>query len=333
MVRSRCRTAVLAFVATLAFGALTAVPALASGLPTVETKPATGVSATAATLNGVVNPNGAETKYHFDYGAPPPFYGKKTAEVSAGAGTSNVEVSQAIAALTPNTEYHFRLVATNANGTTNGTDMVFTTSHVVGPPEFVGYAENKATLSNKEAVTFSTIEGGFYIKCSKGVTAPVSITGPKALTATLTFTGCREEVLGNSVACSSACAAVEEIKTGSLEGGLFYSAKAAKEVAIVFNFRNKGVFASATCNTSKVEVKQGPIVPITPINTSMTTHSLSFKVSSGRQSPSEYENEVSAKIHYVPLINTPGSTFFEEGGISASLNTTLVTARPLEVTG
>jgi hypothetical protein len=332
MTRSKCRTALLALVATLAFGALTAASALASGAPTVETKPATGVSATAAALNGVVNPNGAETKYHFDYGVSP-FYGKKTAELSAGAGTGNVEVSQAIAALTPNTEYQFRLVATNANGTTNGNNKVFTTAHLVGPPEFVGYSENNATLSNKQAVTIGTTEGGFHVNCSKGVTGPVTITGPKALTATLTFTGCRLEVNGLSFACNSTGAAAEEIKTGSLEGGLFYSAKAAKEVAIVFNFRNKGVFASATCNTSKVEVKQGPVVPITPINTSTTTHSLSFKVSSGRQSPSEYENEVSEKIHYVPLINHPGGNFFEEGGISASFNTTLVTARSLEVTG
>jgi hypothetical protein len=329
MVRSRCRTAVLAFVATLAFGALTAVPALASGLPTVETKPATGISETKATLNGTVNPNGAETKYHFDYGTSP-LYGKKTAELSAGSGNSNVEVSGAIAELGPSTDYYFRLVATNVNGTANGTAQRFTTA---GLPEFVGLSENKVpTISTNEPVVLATTGGGWLITCRKGVTGEGSFTSAKTLTMALTLTGCREEVLGNSVACSSAGAAVEEIKTGALEAKLVYTSKAAKEVALVFNYRGTAIFATATCNTAKVEVKQGPIAPITPINTSTKTHTLSFNTSNGVQTPTQYENGLGEKIHYVPLINTPGSTFFEEGGISAKA-TILFTKNIMEVKG
>jgi hypothetical protein len=127
MTRSRCTVALLALVASLAVNALTAGSALASGKPFVETEPASAVEETTATLNGVVNPNGAETKYYFEYGTTTS-YGSKTAEVSAGSGISNVEVSKAITGLTARTTYHFRVVAKNANGTSYGADEVLGTT-------------------------------------------------------------------------------------------------------------------------------------------------------------------------------------------------------------
>ncbi|HXB64004.1 MAG TPA: S8 family serine peptidase [Solirubrobacteraceae bacterium] len=98
----------------------------------VGTELATKVASKEATLNGLVNPNGLATKYYLEYGTTES-YGKKTEEVSAGSGTSNLEESQAITGLTAGTTYHFRIVATNSNGTTDGLDEVFTTT--VGPPE------------------------------------------------------------------------------------------------------------------------------------------------------------------------------------------------------
>ncbi len=95
--------------------------------PTVETKKATSIGETGATLNGIVNPKGAETKYYFEYGTTTS-YGSKTAEASAGSGTSNVEESKAITGLTASTTYHFRIVATNGNGTTDGSDQEFATT-------------------------------------------------------------------------------------------------------------------------------------------------------------------------------------------------------------
>ncbi|HEY4812372.1 MAG TPA: hypothetical protein VIH71_15070 [Solirubrobacteraceae bacterium] len=100
--------------------------------PKVETKAASSVTETGATLNGTVNPEGSETKYYFEYGTTES-YGSKTAEASAGSGTSNVEESKAIAGLTTNTIYHFRIVATNGGGTTDGTDHIFATSWAILP--------------------------------------------------------------------------------------------------------------------------------------------------------------------------------------------------------
>jgi hypothetical protein len=108
------------------FGA-SAAPALASGKPTVETKPATSIGETEATLNGLVNPNGAATKYYFEYGTTIS-YGSETAGASAGSGTSNVEESKVITGLAADTTYDFRIVATNTNGTAYGSNQVFSTT-------------------------------------------------------------------------------------------------------------------------------------------------------------------------------------------------------------
>jgi len=94
--------------------------------PHAETKPATSISETGATLNGTVNPEGAETKYYFEYG-PTTSYGTKTAEASAGSGTSNVEESKAITGLVAGTTYDFRIVATNSNATVDGANLEFKT--------------------------------------------------------------------------------------------------------------------------------------------------------------------------------------------------------------
>jgi hypothetical protein len=102
--------------------------------PKVETKPASNVTETEATLNGTVNPEGVETKYYFEYGETTS-YGSKTAEVSAGSGTSTLEESKAITGLTPDTPYHFRIVATNSEGVTAyGSDQVFTPGWSVQEP-------------------------------------------------------------------------------------------------------------------------------------------------------------------------------------------------------
>jgi|HubBroStandDraft_2_1064218.scaffolds.fasta_scaffold00208_2 hypothetical protein len=96
-------------------------------VPAVETKAATSVANTEATLNGAINPHGNTTKYDFEYG-PTTGYGSKTAEVSAGAGTSSVEVSKSISGLEPEVTYHFRLVASNSVGTSDGSDATFKTT-------------------------------------------------------------------------------------------------------------------------------------------------------------------------------------------------------------
>lgn len=95
--------------------------------PYAKTESATSVTKTEAKLQGIVDPEGQETKYHFEYG-PTTSYGTKTTEVNIGSSTSDLEESKVITGLEPGTIYHFRIVATNSIGTTtNGEDATFTT--------------------------------------------------------------------------------------------------------------------------------------------------------------------------------------------------------------
>lgn len=80
-----------------------------------------------ATLNGAVNPNGAETAAWFDYGLDST-YGKVATIPMTFVGTTEIPVSvDLINELEASTEYHFRLVAQNEAGLTEGEDEIFTT--------------------------------------------------------------------------------------------------------------------------------------------------------------------------------------------------------------
>jgi sugar lactone lactonase YvrE len=89
---------------------------------------ASGVGASEAILNAEIDPLGDATSYRFEYG-PTESYGTSVPvpDASAGSGTGEVTVSQALASLPADTRFHYRVVATNAHGTVVGEDRAFTT--------------------------------------------------------------------------------------------------------------------------------------------------------------------------------------------------------------
>jgi hypothetical protein len=97
--------------------------------PSVGTGAATAVGYATATLNGTVNPRGADTTYYFQYG-PSKAYGSQTAVGGAGAGISVVKVSLPVSGLNPVSLYHYRLVALSSAGATTGADRSFKTARV-----------------------------------------------------------------------------------------------------------------------------------------------------------------------------------------------------------
>ena len=105
--------------------------------PSISGVGAREVTDTTAVLSGEVDPNRSQTTHHFEYGTDTT-YGSSTPVDSAGAGATKVPVSKTITGLQPNTEYHFRLVATSAAGVTEGADHTFTTA--ANPPEPSGRA-------------------------------------------------------------------------------------------------------------------------------------------------------------------------------------------------
>ena len=94
--------------------------------PTATTLAASAVNAGGATLNGTVNPNGADTHSYYQYGIDTG-YGTTTAVSDVGTGSSAVSLPYAIGGLLPNTTYHYQIVAYNSGGTTYGADLTFTT--------------------------------------------------------------------------------------------------------------------------------------------------------------------------------------------------------------
>ncbi|MGA2012617.1 MAG: hypothetical protein ABSH51_19085 [Solirubrobacteraceae bacterium] len=93
---------------------------------------AQAVGATTATLSGGVYPNSLDTTYVWQYGTSAA-YGHQTAAVDIGIGPGITAAPAALAGLLTDTTYHARLVAQNADGTTDGYDFTFTTTAAAAP--------------------------------------------------------------------------------------------------------------------------------------------------------------------------------------------------------
>ena len=86
-----------------------------------------------------MNPSGTQTAndttYRFEYGTTVA-YGLTTAALPEGrslGGNSYVPVSGVLGGLAPETEYHYRVVASNGHGTTYGRDRTFRTGATPAP--------------------------------------------------------------------------------------------------------------------------------------------------------------------------------------------------------
>ena len=110
----------------------TPTPTPGIGPPVVITNPATLIASFSATLNGSLNPHGLTTTFHFQYGTTTS-YGLTTAPQTR-TGNMSQNVSANISSLTTSTTYHFRIVASNIDGTRMGSDRTFTTLSATGPP-------------------------------------------------------------------------------------------------------------------------------------------------------------------------------------------------------
>jgi hypothetical protein len=153
-----------------------------AGPPVVLTGSAQGASTSGATLTGSVNPGGNPTTWWFEYG-PTTTYGTKTPAKSAGSGTAATGVSAAIPKLTAGTTYHYRLVAQSSAGTTNGSDVTFTTiaatslQSSTGQVVYGALATISGTIATRQAgVTVSVLQEPYgqtaYTALGSVVTGP-----------------------------------------------------------------------------------------------------------------------------------------------------------------
>ncbi|MEY4243513.1 MAG: hypothetical protein RLZZ245_1098 [Verrucomicrobiota bacterium] len=146
--------------------------------PFVYTNPATGLSATTATLNGFVNPNGFITAARFEYGMTTSYGSSAAVTLSNPAvGYSNT-VSADLTGLSPGGTYHYRLTATNVDGTSQTADGTFSTVSPLAAPTLAAdpisahLTASSATLGGEV-----TADGGAAIT-ERGVVYAATATNP-----------------------------------------------------------------------------------------------------------------------------------------------------------
>jgi hypothetical protein len=128
----RAHSTILAVLATLAAG-LAGGPLQASAAasepataPAVSTGQASGVTQEGATLTGTLDTEGHETTYEFDIGVDTSYGTRIFGDAGVELGTQTFTAP--LLGLAPDTTYHYRILATNAFGTTYGADQAFTTA-------------------------------------------------------------------------------------------------------------------------------------------------------------------------------------------------------------
>ncbi len=173
--------------------------------PLIAVPPSAEASATGATFHAGIVPGDGSTSYHFEYGDTSA-YGEVLPTIGIGGGTAPnsaesepaIEVEQATGRLTPETVYHYRVVATNAGGEAVSQDGTFTTGTVAHPPSVAPGAQTDAAsgVSSTSAVITGSIEPNglpttyrfeFGPDTNYGtvIAAPESTTEPGAVATTL----------------------------------------------------------------------------------------------------------------------------------------------------
>jgi hypothetical protein len=102
--------------------------------PVIDTTTAVSVGSTTAEVSAQINPNYAETTYHFEYGTSTD-YGNDAPVPDAhlnGSVATDETATWTLSGLQPGTPYHLRVVASNRIATTDGADVTFTTAPSTG---------------------------------------------------------------------------------------------------------------------------------------------------------------------------------------------------------
>ena len=143
--------------------------------PGVMTEAASHQGETAATVNATVDPNGeAVEECVFDYGTTNS-YGSSApcSGPSLGSGENAKAVSAALTGLTAGTEYHYRIVAKNGEGTSDGADQVFSTASSSGLGTATEIA-HPASASDGSTLSGSASGGTGTLTLARFATAPLT---------------------------------------------------------------------------------------------------------------------------------------------------------------
>jgi NHL repeat len=173
------------------------------GSPQIEHVSAVSVATTSARLTASIYTGQFDTTFHFEYG-PSAAYGRESPVIPAdiGAGLENVNIARGLSGLTPNTVYHYRVVAENQQGIVVGGDQTFTTFaspessqlpdgrvyELVSPPDknggdigFLGRVDTQAATSGN-AVTYGSLSSFSTSQSAELISQYLSKRGPEGWT-------------------------------------------------------------------------------------------------------------------------------------------------------
>jgi len=130
------------------------------GNPSVSTLTASNLTASSATLDASVNPNGSATSYWFKYGLTTSYGSSTPTNVLAG-GAGVTVITNLISGLAQGTTYHYLVNVSSAAGTAAGTDKTFTTLKVT-PPNLTGFSSLgsgvfQLSFTNATGASFSVL--------------------------------------------------------------------------------------------------------------------------------------------------------------------------------
>ena len=181
---------------------------LAASAPTVTAGWPSSVTMTGATLAGAVTANGADSTVTFQYGRTSSYGKTVTATPSPVSGANATNVTAAVSGLAKNTTYHFRIVAANSQGTTNGPDSTFATSNnapaiLIQPVSQLGLTSGSATFgvlaSGSGTLTYQWFKNGAAIHGAKGSELTIGVGFSNAGTYTCVVTNSAGKVASSAV--------------------------------------------------------------------------------------------------------------------------------------
>jgi hypothetical protein len=144
--------------------------------PAVVTGAASELRRETAIVHATVNPEDEEvTGCEFEWGTSASYEHSVPCSSNPGSGVAPVEVSAQLAGLSGEAPYHFRIVATNANGTSYGGDATFTTP-LRNPPAVTGVSPEAGPQAGGETVTITGSEFDEVTSVTFGSTPAKSFT-------------------------------------------------------------------------------------------------------------------------------------------------------------
>lgn len=277
----------------------------------------------------------------FEYGRTSSYGSTVACSSLPGSGTGSVEVSAAITGLIPASTYHYRIVASNADGTSYGEDQSFTTvlpelGRCVQLSRASGVYKNSVCTqksivedtSKYEWQPWQHADSGFSattgsatietaakttVKCTAGFLSG-EYDGPQSVALMITFMGCEATgALGGG--CQSEGASSGEIKTVALSGQLGVI-KAGVKPAVGWELKPAAGTDLATfrCGSAEATLTGSVIAPVTPVDKMSVAFTLKFKAKQGKQSPESFEGGPKDTL----TLTTPSGS--EAAGLTGTLS-------------